>query len=378
MTAQTARIALVEPFLGGSHRAWAEGWQAASHHTIDIVGHAAHAWRWRMRGSAVTLAAEVGALVVDQGAPDVLVATDMVDLAALLGLTRRSLAPVPAVLYLHENQLTYPRQIDEPLDHGLVWSLWRSMLAADEIWFNSSFHRDELFAALPDFLASVPDHDHLHLLDGVAARSSVRPVGIDATTLFDAGRRHESAGHPLILSNQRWHHDKDVGAVLRALLRAAEDGFDFRVAVVGDDAAGQAEVLDPMIDRLGDRVVARGLQARARYEELLHSSDVVVSAATNEFFGIAVAEAVACGAWPVVPDALAYREVIPDRFHDDCLYERGRLGTALRSVIERVGRADRAIEGLAQTMTRFDWSIVASSYDGAIDEIVAGGSGRAH
>ena len=30
-------------------------------------------------------------------------------------------------------------------------------------------------------------------------------------------------GPPLVVSNQRWHHDKDVGAVLRALTRLADE-----------------------------------------------------------------------------------------------------------------------------------------------------------
>ena len=31
------RVLLVEPFLGGSHRAWAEGWQQHSRHDVDIL-----------------------------------------------------------------------------------------------------------------------------------------------------------------------------------------------------------------------------------------------------------------------------------------------------------------------------------------------------
>ena len=378
MTVGSVRVSLIEPFLGGSHRAWAQGWQAASRHSITIHGHAATAWRWRMRGSAVTIAQSLHDEVLAHGPPAALVATDMVDLAGLLGLTRRSLAEVPAVLYFHENQLTYPRQSDEPLDQGLVWSMWRSMVVADEIWFNSGFHRDELLSALPDLLSSVPDHDHRHLLDGVVARSRVHPVGLDAVRLSRAAGSGRHCEAPLILSSQRWHHDKDVGAVLRALIRAAEDGIDFRLAIVGDETGGQADELNPMIDQLGARVVARGQPARNEYESLLQEADIVVSAARNEFFGIAVAEAIAAGAWPIVPDALAYREVIPSRFHAACLYERGRLGGALRSAIEVITSGKPAVAGLAATMARFDWLVVAEEHDTAIDAVVAGVSRPAH
>lgn len=378
MTAGSVRVSLIEPYLGGSHRAWAEGWQAASRHNVAIHGHEATAWRWRMRGSAVTLARALAEDIAIQGPPGAIVATDMVDLAGLLGFMRRSLSDVPAVLYFHENQLTYPRQTDEPLDQGLVWSMWRSMVAADEIWFNSDFHRDELLGALPDLLSSVPDHDHRYLLDEVVGRSRVHPVGVDVARLSrttGSARRTEA---PLVLSSQRWHHDKDVGAVLRALIRAAEDGVDFRLAVVGDETGGQAEELNPMIDRLGARVIARGQPPREEYESLLRDADIVVSAARNEFFGIAVVEAIAAGAWPIVPDALAYREVIPPQWHADCLYDRGRLGAALRSAIDAVSSGSSVAAELAPAMDRFDWPLVAEAYDMAIDELVAGASRPAH
>jgi glycosyltransferase involved in cell wall biosynthesis len=158
----------------------------------------------------------------------------------------------------------------------------------------------------------------------------------------------------------------------------AADGIDFRLAIVGDETGGQADKLNPMIDQLGTRVVVRGQPARNEYESLLQDADIVVSAARNEFFGIAVAEAIAAGAWPIVPDALAYREVIPSSFHAACLYERGRLGSALRSAIEVVASGQPAVAGLAATMARFDWLVVAEEHDTAIDEVVAGAPRPAH
>ena len=84
-----ARVVLVEPYYGGSHRAWADGWRAHSRHEIHLVTHDAAYWRWRLRGSALTLAEEVAAVIDRHGPPEVLVASDMVHLAALLGFLRR-------------------------------------------------------------------------------------------------------------------------------------------------------------------------------------------------------------------------------------------------------------------------------------------------
>ena len=98
-----ARVVLVEPYYGGSHRAWADGLVAHSGHEIHLVTHDAAYWRWRLRGSALTLAEAVVEVVAEHGPPDLLLVSDMVHLPALLGFLRRDLADPAVALYLHEN-----------------------------------------------------------------------------------------------------------------------------------------------------------------------------------------------------------------------------------------------------------------------------------
>lgn len=359
-----ASVLLVEPFLGGSHRAWAEGWVRHSRHEITLLGHEGRHWRWRMRGSAVSLAREAR----DRGAAgsvDVVVASNMLDLAAFRGLVGLD---ARWVQYLHENQLTYPRQRGEPVDTGLAWMQWRGLVAADEVWINSRFHRDALFAALDGFLTSAPDHDHEPERAELPARVRVISPGVDIAACR-AGER-SIGSRPLVLSNQRWHHDKDVGAVLRTLLRMAGEGLEFDVAVVGDSDGGEAVTLDPLLDALGERVVARGLLPRAAYLEVLRHADIVVSAARGENFGIAVVEAIAAGAWPVLPDALAYPEVVPPVFHDATLYPPGGLGRHLRSTVAAVASGSPAVAGLDLEMAVFDERSVAAEMDDHIDRLL--------
>ena len=360
-----ARVLLVEPYLVGSHRAWAEGWVRHSRHEIELVGHEGQHWRWRMRGGAVSVAREVRERFGAGGGVDVVVGSNMLDLASFRGLVGLD---ARWVQYLHENQLTYPRQPGEPIDTGLAWMQWRGLVAVDEVWINSHFHRDALFAALVPFLSSVPDHGHEPELAGLADRVRVISPGVDVSACRAGGRSRTP--RPLVLSNQRWHHDKDVGAVLRTLLRMAEEGVEFDVAVVGDADGGEAATLDPMLDRLGGRVLARGMVARADYLELLCRADIVVSAARGENFGIAVVEAIAAGAWPVVPDALAYPEVVPPAFHASTLYAPGGLGRCLRDTVAEVASGSAAIEGLASEMDVFDIRVVAEEMDDHIDRLL--------
>jgi len=328
-----------------------------------------------MRGAAVTLAGEFVEWVGDHDPPDLVVTTDMLDLSVFLALTRRVAPSARSVVYMHENQLCYPRQPGEPLDQGLAWTTWCSVVAADAVWFNSEFHRGSFLDALPKFLEGVPDHDHLHLIDAVADKSRVVPVGVDVEKILGmADRRVDAATSPLVLSNHRWHHDKDVGAILRALVRLADAGVAFRLAVVGDDQAGVRDELMPLIERLSDRLEVVGHQTRADYLRWLARADIVVSAARNEFFGVSVVEAVAAGAVPVLPHALAYPEVIPGRYHEAVLYRPGNLTKALRRAIENLGELRQATVGLAGSMSRYSIRKVAALHDDAAIDVVGSAS----
>ena len=97
-------------------------------------------WKWRMHGGALELAEQARALLATGERPDLLLATSMVNLPAFLALVRREIAAVPVVLYMHENQLTYPPPpgAKRDLTYGMIQHL--SMLAADRVCFNSAYH----------------------------------------------------------------------------------------------------------------------------------------------------------------------------------------------------------------------------------------------
>ncbi len=368
-------VLLVEPYYGGSHRAWADGYAAASRHRVRLVTHEGQLWRWRMRGGAVTLAEAVVADVDANGRPDVLLVSDMVDLPALLGLTRRHLGDPATVLYMHENQVTYPLAPNQQPDEGLALVNWKSMVAADLVAFNSRFHHDAVFAGLRELLRRPPDRRHEHLLPEVAGRSTVWRVGVALDAILERPRA-AADGPPLVLWNQRWEHDKNPEAVFDALIRLRDSGVAFRLALAGENVRVDPQDFDRARRELGDAVVHVGYLARNDYLDLLSRADVVVSAARHEFFGISIVEAVAAGAVPVLPDALSYPELIPDRWHDAVLYPPGRLDDAMGRVLADLGAARAAVDGLRSSMARFSWPSVAADYDAAMDEMVAGVASR--
>jgi glycosyltransferase involved in cell wall biosynthesis len=376
------RILLIEPYYGGSHRAWADGYAAHSGHHVTLLTLPARFWKWRMQGGALTLAEEAREA---QFRPDAILASDMLNLPAFLGLTRDVFSAVPVALYCHENQLTYPFPPGEKRDLTYGMINWLSMLAAGRVLFNSHYHMADWFDELPRLLKHFPDHTHLHRIAGVQARSGVLPVGCDLHRLDPipnfqpptsnlqpptSNLQLPTSNPPLILWNQRWEYDKDPDTFFRALYTLAGEGLDFRVALAGQSYRQTAPEFEAARDRLGDRVVHFGYADAGEYAALLRQADVVVSTAIHEFFGIAIVEAIYSECFPVLPRRLTYPEIVPQSHHGDCLYDdfEGLLAR-LRWALTHPDRARALASELRPAVARFDWTVVAPQYDAAMENL---------
>jgi glycosyltransferase involved in cell wall biosynthesis len=368
-------VLLVEPWFGGSHRAWAEGLRRHSTHEVQLVTHPDRYWRWRTEGSAVTLAAEITRHVAEQGRPDVVLVSTMVDVAALLGLARASIGDVPVVHYVHESQLLYPPADGRALDRSAALRGWSNQVAADHVVFNSVHHRDALFAALPSFLRSFPDEQHDHLVEVVATRSSVLPVGVDVDEL--GGTRRGDGGPPVVLWNHRWEHDKQPDVFAAAVEQLDDQCVPFRLALAGARPTTPPAAFESLRARLGDRLLSYGDLPRAAYVQLLQRTDVVVSTARHELFGIAVCEAAAAGAAPVLPNRLSYPEVLPNRLsYPEVLpssirfdANAGLVAGLTRLLQDPQERATVAARCQAEA-GRFGWRQIAPAYDEMLERVV--------
>jgi glycosyltransferase involved in cell wall biosynthesis len=357
------RILLIEPYYTGSHRAWADGYARYSGHDVMVLTHGGAFWKWRMHGAHLTLAADAEQLIARAGPPDAVLAGSMLNLAGFLGATRRSLGAVPVAVYFHESQLGYPLSSRDRPDYTYPMINWTSAAVADRVLFNSAFHRDTFFAALPAFLRQFPDHHHAELVSRVRQRSEVLPVGVDLRRL-DGPAGSRRGAPPLVVWNQRWEYDKgpaEIVALVEALVAA---GRDFRLALLGERFVSTPEVFDRIPGLLGDRLVSFGFAAGDDYADLLRSADVVVSAAHQEFFGVAVTEAVYAGAFPVLPNALVYPERIPEAHHARSLYTGSDEFVAkVAWVFDHPSEAAAVAATLRPVMARSDWAVLATQYD---------------
>ncbi|MDX1531001.1 MAG: DUF3524 domain-containing protein, partial [Rhodothermales bacterium] len=315
-------VLALEPWYGGSHRRFLDGLAQHSAHDVRAVTMAARYWKWRMQGGAVTLAAKARQAVEEGFRPDLLFASAMTNLPAFLALTRDLFVETPVVLYFHENQLTYPLRDGQERDYTYAYVNYLSALAADRVVFNSAYHRDEFFEALPTLLRRFPDYTHLRTASRLRDKSAVLHLGLDLAAL-DRHKpdRPKLAGDPIVLWNQRWEHDKNPEAFFRTMNRLDDAGAEFRLILAGEHFEVQPPEFETAFRRYADRIIHYGYaDDLAEYAKLLHRADLVVSTARHEFFGVAMMEAIYCGCHPLLPNRLTYPELIPERLHRPLLH----------------------------------------------------------
>ncbi len=369
--AQTRSVAkeiwLISPYHSGSHRAWAEGYRRTSRHRIQILSMAGRFWKWRMQGGAIELAKQADRLRQKGAAPDAVLVTDMLNLPAWLALVRRLLPPTtPVVLYMHENQLTYPWRPGETPDLTYGMINWLSQLVADIVVFNSEFHRQSWFEEVPRLLKHFPDYNHVAQSEKVAERSLVLPVGIDCPPLAE---RKQSSEAPLILWNQRWEYDKRPDRFFALLYRLQAEGYDFRLAVAGENYRKEPEEFEEARQRLAGKIVHWGfVPGRAGYQALLQQADLVISTTDHEFFGISVLEAMAAGAFSLLPNRLSYPELVPASLHPACIYtnEDDLYEKAVQRLTQPRTAPPSLIEHIRST---YAWETVAAQYDALFDSL---------
>ncbi len=310
------RILALEPYYGGSHRAVLDGLVERIDAQWTLLTLPPRKWKWRMRGAAITMAAE--ALRIADGAGesapwDVVFASTFVNLAEFRGLVGSDIAAVPAIVYFHENQLLYPNRHTAEWDLQFPLTNVTSALSAELCLFNTAWNRDGFVEAIPGFFREFPDHRPTGVAEAIAAKSLViappfDPAAFDEAPIVRGDRCR-------IVWPHRWEHDKNPEEFFGAVMALAAEGLDFEVVVAGQSFRETEGLMSQAASALGTRLAhCAEPPDRAAYARLLAGADVAVSTADNEFFGLAMVEACYAGCTPLVPDRLAYPELYPAHY----------------------------------------------------------------
>jgi glycosyltransferase involved in cell wall biosynthesis len=256
-----------------------------------------------------------------------------------------------------------------------------SAVAATNVWFNSQYNRDDFLSGLTPFLKRMPDYQPVDLVDEIRSKSFVRHPGID--TIETRTNRRE--GPARILWAARWEHDKNPELFFDAIRELARLNVDFRLSVIGERFKDSPEVFEAAAKEFGERINVWGYQeSREDYLNVLAHADIFVSTADHEFFGLGAVEAIAAGAYPLLPNRLAYPELlanggmsdeaiktdnIPKFFYDG---SAKKLAKALAGLIYRLNMGDLWFDDPAaarKQVERFFWPELVEKYDDELERL---------
>ncbi|MFT7629485.1 MAG: glycosyltransferase involved in cell wall biosynthesis [Mariniblastus sp.] len=394
------RILSLQPYFGGSHEQFQNEWIEHSRHDWTVLSLPPRHWKWRMRHASIHFAQEIKSLVAD--APldsqwDAIFCSDMLNVAEFKGLVgadqvlRQALAELPIILYFHENQFEYPTREGFKPDQHFPFTNFISALTADRIWFNSRFNFESMQRGLIRHGKRWPDFVPTTSMQSLSSRVEVQPPGICPPCFeleeFQQQRiARAQAGQPIrIVWAARWEHDKNAEDLLAALKRLDSSGVPFQLSVLGQSFHYSPPAFEEIKQAFGDRIMRWGYQeTRAAYGKALAESDVFVSTARHEFFGLAAAEAITTGLHPLFPNRLAYPELLQytldesnlnsgelDGAENSCVYDgtSGGLADSIERLIEYRRIDPSAMFGLGRARCLIDslnWKRRAAELDDAI------------
>ncbi|MCA0900700.1 tRNA-queuosine alpha-mannosyltransferase domain-containing protein [Microbulbifer agarilyticus] len=354
------RILLLSAYDAESHKRWRRGLvDAFPGWEWTVLTLPPRYFSWRIRGNSLSWAMGPERATLKQPY-DLLIATSMTDLSALRGLVP-ALANTPTLVYFHENQFAYPKtglahQSVEPQILNLY-----TALCGDRVVFNSEFNRRTFLEGAAALLNKLPDCVPPQVVEHVATRSLVMPVPLEQE-LFDSAYGRGGKSDCFTISwAARWEYDKGADRLLSILERLEAAGVEYQLNLLGQSFRKVPSQLIEIQNRFAHRLLKIGfVDSLEVYRKVLAESDVFLSTAYHEFQGLAVMEATALGAVPLVPHSMAYPEIYPG----SCLYASEAAAVrrllALQSIKQRGGTLEPV------SMAHYGWDNWRQPYENAI------------
>ena len=353
------RVAIIDPFLDTSHAYWANGIIQHSRHDITLYYNKPKHWKWQMIGGTLELAEKIRS---DIESFDLLLVTDMLDLACFLGYLSHKRSP-RVIIYFHENQITYPWSPKDPdpsknRDHHYGFMNLRSAYLADHIVFNSRYHKKSFYGALPKFKNQFPSINWPIDEDKLLKQTSILPIGLERR-IPDIKNQDET---PVFVWNHRWEYDKGPDQFFQILFQLKERGIHFKIVVLGKPYPQQPAIFKRAKKELKDEILHWGyVERKEEYYLKLSLANIALVTGHQDFFGISVIEAIQMGCFPLLPNRLAYPEHLPNAENDFALYEEHELIHKLIKIIER--KYYLSTEHYSDYITKYQWDNIIGSYD---------------
>nr|WP_321464905.1 DUF3524 domain-containing protein [uncultured Desulfobulbus sp.] len=322
---------LVEPYYGGSHKAFIDGMTHVVEGEFTLLSLPARKWKLRMQLAAPYMAEKIIEATRKGARFDAMVTSTFLDVAVLKTLLAQKGIAIPLGIYFHENQFAYPTRPEDTDRHQFAAINCTSALCADAVAFNSAFNMESCLGGIRQYAQKAADFPMPDIAGHIRAKSVVLHPGLDYSMLDGKIAPKNTEGRPVIVWNHRWEHDKNPQTFFQALFELDERGADFQLIVLGESFRHQPEIMHQAKEILASRILHFGYcRDKEAYSSWLRRGTIVVSTAIHEFFGMSVLEAVRAGCRPLVPDRLSYPELFPRRYR----YANGQLVEKMAELID--------------------------------------------
>lgn len=331
------RILLLSAYDTLSHKKW--HWQLTDGLTQfdwTVLTLAPRYFNYRIRTNALTWNyAEKEAVTKKY---DLIIATSLTDIATLKALNP-TITNTPTWLYCHENQFAYPKS-DKQSDQFLMeakTTFLMNCIAANKISFNSNWNRSSALAGLKQLLKTWPEKIPTTVINEIENKSDVLPVPIQRVKRKQPIKNNrnsegENAGLEAecltITWNHRWEYDKGPAHLL-AFVSGIEQLLERHpttslvLNIVGQQFRQQPKEFDELKNIIA--ALDRNYQnftlghwghvpLEQDYQNLLQSSDIVLSTSMHDFQGLSIQEAVMAGCVPLLPNHLVYPEIFSGEY----------------------------------------------------------------
>jgi glycosyltransferase involved in cell wall biosynthesis len=305
------RVLILSAYDAVSHKQLNSGLMSNVDADFTLLGLPPRFFAWRTKGNSLSFAFE-NREELTRGY-DLIFATSLTDITSLRGFVPE-LAHTPLIVYFHENQFDYPENRSE---YGTVETKITSIynaLAADTVVFNTEYNRQSFLKGASALLKKMPDHVPAGLVDMIKAKSRVISVPV-----YPVKKGVDTDGKPVILWNHRWEYDKAPERFLAVLRSLKRRGADFRLNLAGQTFRNTPESYGEIMKEFADHIDHEGYApTRESYEDVVASSNVIISTSLHDFQGLSVIEASDAGCIPVLPQRVAYTEIFDKKYLYAC------------------------------------------------------------
>jgi glycosyltransferase involved in cell wall biosynthesis len=353
------KILLIEPFYKGSHKYWADKLKELSGHDITLATRNGVFWKWKFMES------ELLSRLPENHNYDIILGSNMLNLAPWAGQNRNSLKNTTLVSYFHENQLTYPDQNDGNNKNAFFgFHNISTAICADKVLFNSEFHKQDFIAAIKIFSKKIPDKVPDIDIENIQKKSSVLGVGINTDNFLNM-KTPPKNNRPLILWNHRWEFDKNPEDFFNALIELSKKGLEFDLAMLGHAPKKLPEIFETAKKDLEGHIVAWGaVETFSEYAKWLWRADILPVTSNHDFFGISVLEAALCRTKLLLPKRNAYPDHFPIKEFPELYYDsQEEFCIKLTSLIQKSEELEVELEKCQNIARAFDWKNIIKQFD---------------